>query len=186
MRFHSPVYARLKSVGFLFVVATLCGAAPDKAAPLFEALKTSASEQQSQALETRIALYWHARITPAVQLLLEHAAHAMAHQDNANAIADLDAALDLQPDQAELWRMHAEARFANGDSTGARDDLAQALSREPRCFPALADLSRFSEANGDYPRALQAWQRFLDIDPKAPDGAKRLDALQRKVAGQPL
>jgi predicted Zn-dependent protease len=164
----------------------LCGAAPDKAAPLFEALKTSTSEQRSEALETQIALYWRSQITPAVQMLLEQATLASAHQDNANAIADLDAALDLQPEQADLWRMHAEARFANGDTVGAQADLAQALSREPRCFPALADLSRMSEANNDFPNALAAWQRFLEIDPKAPNGTKRLEALQRKVAGQPL
>jgi tetratricopeptide (TPR) repeat protein len=166
-------------------VATDKGAS-DKVGPLFEALKTSTSEERSQALENQIALYWRSQITPAVQILLEQASLAAAHQDNANAIADLDAALDLQPEQADLWRLHAEARFANGDSHGALEDLAQALSREPRCFPALADLSRVSEADNDYPRALSAWQRFLEIDPKAPNGTKRLDALQRKVAGQPL
>jgi tetratricopeptide (TPR) repeat protein len=170
----------------LVCAALLGAAAPDKAAPLFEALKTSPSAQQAQALEIQIALYWRSQITPAVQILLEQAAKAMGHQDNANAIADLDAALDLQPEQADLWRLHAEARFANGDDTGALEDLAQALSREPRCFPALADLSRFAEAKDDYPRALEAWQRFLDIDPKAQNGAARLEALQRKVSGQPL
>ena len=168
-------------------MSVLLGAAgPDKAAPLFAALKSSPTSQQSQALEIQIALYWRSQITPAVQMLLEQASKAIAHQDTANAIADLDAALDLQPEQADLWRLHAEARFANGDEAGALADLAQALSREPRCFPALADLSRFAEAKDDYPQALAAWQRFLDIDPKAPNGATRLDALQRKVSGQPL
>jgi tetratricopeptide (TPR) repeat protein len=161
-------------------------AAPDRAAPLFEALKTSPTEQQSEALETQIALYWRSQITPAVQLLLEHASQAMAKQDRPTAIGDLDAALDLQPEQADLWRLHAEARFANGDDRGAYEDLAQALSREPRCFPALADLSRFAESRDDFPRALEAWQRFLEIDPKAPHAAGRLEALERKVAGQPL
>jgi tetratricopeptide (TPR) repeat protein len=162
------------------------GAAPDRAAPLLDALKNAPTEQQSQALEVQIELYWRSQITPAVQMLLEQAGKASGHQDNANAIADLDAALDLQPEQADLWRLHAEARFANGDETGALDDLAQALSREPRCFPALADLSRFAEVKNDYPKALEAWQRFLEIDPKAPHGAARLEALQRKVSGQPL
>ena len=170
----------------LFCLAVLGAAAPDKAAPLFEALKTAPSAQQAQALETQIALYWRAQITPAVQMLLEQASKAMGHQDNTNAIADLDAALDLQPEQADLWRLHAEARFANGDEAGALADLAQALSREPHCFPALADLSRFAEAKDDYPRALEAWQRFLEIDPKAPNGVARLNALERKVSGQPL
>jgi tetratricopeptide (TPR) repeat protein len=179
--------SRRRLAGALLAALSLIAAAPaDKAAPLLDALKTSSSEQRAQALEVQIELYWRSQITPAVQLLLEHASMEMGHQDRPGAIADLDAALDLQPDQADLWRLHAEARFANGDETGALEDLAQALSREPRCFPALADLSRFAEASNDYPRALEAWQHFLQVDPKAPHAAERLDALQRKVAGQPL
>jgi tetratricopeptide (TPR) repeat protein len=170
------------------VLAGLLGAgAPrDRLGPLFDQLKTATTEQQSQAAETQIALYWRSQITPAVQLLLEHATTAMAKQDRVTAIQDLDAALDLQPEQADLWRLHAEARFANGDEAGAYADIAQALSREPRCFPALADLSRFAESRNDNARALEAWKNFLRIDPKAPRGEARLEALQRKVSGEPL
>jgi tetratricopeptide (TPR) repeat protein len=165
----------------------LCAGAPaDRIGPLFDALKAAATEQQSEAIETRIALYWRSQITPAVQLLLEHASKAMSQQDRPTAIEDLDAALDLQPEQADLWRLHAEARFANGDEAGAFADIAQALSREPRCFPALADLSRFAESRKDNKRALEAWQSFLQIDPKAPHGQARLESLQRKETGEPL
>jgi tetratricopeptide (TPR) repeat protein len=162
------------------------GAPHDRLGPLFDQLKAATTEQQSKDVETQIALYWRSQITPAVQLLLEHATAAMARQDRVTAIQDLDAALDLQPDQADLWRLHAEARFANGDEAGAYADIAQALSREPRCFPALADLSRFAESRKDTKRALEAWQSFLRIDPKAPHGEARLEALQRKVSGEPL
>ncbi len=165
----------------------LCAGAPaDRIGPLFDALKSAPTEQQSEAIETKIALYWRSQITPAVQLLLEHASKAMTQQDRPTAIQDLDAALDLQPEQADLWRLHAEARFANGDEAGAFADIAQALSREPRCFPALSDLSHFAESRNDTKRALEAWQSFLQIDPKAPHGQARLEALQRKLSGEPL
>ena len=171
----------------IFPIALIAGAAaPDQAAPLLDALKNAPTEQQATALETQIALTWRTQITPAVQLLLEHAANATSRQDRKTAIADLDAALDLQPDQADLWRLHAEARFANGDDAGAYADIAQALKREPRCFLALTDLSRFAESRQDFPRALEAWQRFLQIDPKAAHGEGRLNALERKVSGEPL
>jgi len=171
----------------LALVALLIGAAaPDKSAPLFSALKTAPTEQQASALETQIQLYWRSQITPAVQLLLERAALATIHGDRKTAIEDLDAALDLQPEQADLWRLHAEARYANGDEMGAFADLAQALQRDPRCFPALADLSRFAEARDDFSRAAKAWQRLLDIDPNSPHGRARLEALQKKLNGQPL
>jgi tetratricopeptide (TPR) repeat protein len=172
--------------GALLALYLGAGAPADTAGSLLDALKAAPTEQQSAALETKIVLIWRARVTPAVQLLLDHATDAMEQQDRKTAMADLDAALDLQPEQADLWRLHAEARFANGDDAGALADLAQALSREPRLFPALEDLSRFAESRNDYPRALEAWQRFLDLDPKAAHGTARLEVLQRKVAGQPL
>ncbi len=164
----------------------LAAAAPDTVAVLLDRLHTAPTSQQAEALESQIAEAWHARISPSVQLLVDRSQQSLQRQDSRTAIGDLDAALDLQSDQAELWRLHAEARFANGDERGAIADLAQALAREPRCFPALADLSHFAEARHDFPRALDAWQKLLAVDPKVHQGAGRLATLQRKVSGQPL
>jgi tetratricopeptide (TPR) repeat protein len=161
--------AFLLAAGLFTALGPAAASPADKAAPLLDQLKTAPSAQQAERLEAQIATVWRAQISPAVQLLVDHALMSMGHQDRATALADLDAALDLQSDQAELWRLHAEARFANGDETGAFADLAQALSRDPRCFPALIDLSHYAEERNDYPRALQAWRK-----------------LQRKVSGQPL
>ena len=176
----------------LIAVTCLAGAAstptakPDAAAPLLDSLARAPTEQQAELLERQVGVAWHDAVSPAVRLLADRAVASLAHQDPRTAIADLDAALDLQPDQALLWRLHAEARDANGDERGAYADIAQALVREPRCFPALADLSHMAEAKGDNKRALKAWQRYLQIDPHAPRGAGRLDLLQRKVSGEAL
>ncbi len=168
-------------------VVLLAAAGPlDPAAPLLDALAHAPSAEQAQRLEGQILASWQARVTPSVELLVAHATDALSRQDRRAAIGDLDAALDLQSDQAELWRLHAEARLANGDEAGALADLAQAISREPRCFPALADLSRLAEQRGDFARALEAWQRLLVIDPHVHQGAARLALLQRKASGQPL
>jgi tetratricopeptide (TPR) repeat protein len=171
----------------LAALLLLAAGAPDnRAAALLDALKAAQSAEQAQQLEAQITAAWRAQITPAVQLLVTHALQAMQRGDQKTAIGDLDAALDLQADQPDLWRLHAEARFAAGDDRGATADLAQALSREPRCFTALADLSRFAESRNDYPRALEAWQRLLEIDPKVKQGEARLEKLQRKLSGQQL
>ncbi len=173
----------------LLACAILLAAAsppPDRTAPLLDALSHAPSEQQAGLLEQQITGAWQAAISPAVQLLTDRAMQSLAKQDPRTAIGDLDAALDLQPDQALLWRLHAEARYANGDDRGAYADLAQALSREPRCFPALADLSHMAEAKNDNQRALKAWQRYLTIDPHAPRGEAHLLVLERKVSGDAL
>ena len=168
------------------MVLAAAGLPQDKAAPLLDALAHAPSEQQAEILEQQIGQVWRQAISPAVQLLADRAMQSLAHQDPRTAIGDLDAALDLQPDLALLWQMHAEARYANGDDRGAYADLAQALSRDPRCFPALADLSHIAEAKGDNQRALKAWQRYLAIDPHAPRGEAHLLVLQRKVSGDAL
>ncbi len=176
----------MRRTGLLAAVLIGAAAPPDAVSPLLDQLRSAPTGEQAAALEQKIASAWRARITPSVQLLEDRAVQSLQKHDAATAIGDLDAALDLQPDQAELWRLHAEARFSGGDETGAFADLAQALSREPRCFPALADLSHFAEARHDYGRALGAWQKLLEIDPRVRQGEARLAALQRKVSGQPL
>ena len=150
-----------------------------------DSLKTASTEQQAVAIEARILAAWHAQLTPSVQLLVERADSEM-HQDKPkDAAADFNAAIELQPESADLWRRRAESRSALGDDRGAVADLAQALSREPRCFPALADLSQFAESRDDFKRALTAWQKLMDMDPKAAGGDVRLKRLQHKVMGQP-
>ncbi len=165
----------------------LCVAAAPQAAISadLDLLGQATTEQQAGALEERILAAWHAQLTPSVQLLVEKAMDEIHAGKSRDATADFDAAIALQPDSADLWRMRAEARYAAGDDQGAVADLAQALSREPRCFPALADLSHFAEGRQDFRRALQAWQKLMEIDPKVGQGAARLQRLQHKVLGQP-
>ncbi len=168
------------------IVLAAASPPPDKAAPLLDALARAPTEQQAEMLEQQISAAWLQAVSPAVQLLADRAMQSLAKQDPRTAIGDLDAALDLQPDQALLWRLHAEARYANGDDRGAYADLAQALAHEPRCFPALADLSHMAEAKNDNSRALKAWQQYLHVDPRAPRGEAHLLVLERKVSGDPL
>jgi tetratricopeptide (TPR) repeat protein len=177
---------RTKKLLSLAVICTVAAAPKDRATPLLDQLQGARTEQQAEALEQQISQTWQAAISPSVQLLTGRAMMSLAHQDNRTAIGDLDAALDLQPEQAILWRLHAEARFANNDTSGAYADLAQALAREPRCFQALVDLSHFAEAKKDYKRALDAWMALLALDPKTPHAATRRAILEQHVAGQAL
>jgi tetratricopeptide (TPR) repeat protein len=165
----------------------LAAAAPnDPAQPLLDALKQAPTPLQASALEAKIEAAWQATATPAVQLLVERAMGVLQHNGAKAAFDDLDAAVDLQPSLADLWRLRAQARFATGDEAGAAADLAQALLREPRCFPALADLSRIAESRKDFRDALDAWNKFMQVDPHAAGAEQRRDRLQRAVSGEPL
>jgi len=166
-------------------------APPDPAQPLLDALKQAPTPLQAATIEAAIEQAWRAMATPAVQLLVESAMAKLQHNDPKtggikSAVEDMDAAIDLQPGIADLWRLRAQVRFATGDEAGAAADLAQALSREPRCFPALADLSRMAEARHDYKDALLAWDKFLQVDPHAEGAQQRRARLQRQLSGEPL
>ena len=164
----------------------LCAAAPAQTDELLAALAVAPNQQAATAVEQRLMAAWHDQATPAVQLLMDHAMQAAASNHLKDALADSDAAIVLQPELADLWRRRAEARYAAGDENGAISDLAQALSREKRLVPAFADLSRYAEASGDSKRALAAWKKVLELDPKTEGGKKRLDRLQKKVNGEPI
>jgi len=170
----------------LLLALLLAAAAPEDINALLSALKSAPTEQQATMLEQRLIAAWHDQATPAVQILIEQAARKAAAAHAKDALADADAAIVLQPDLADLRRRRAELRYATGDEQGAIADLAQALSREPRLIPAWASLSLFAEARHDPKRALAAWQKVLELDPKTAHAATRLEMLQRKVNGQPI
>jgi tetratricopeptide (TPR) repeat protein len=173
----------------------LAAAAPEPTPPaalhsatdrLLAELKAAPDPQAAGALETKLQTVWQDQATPSVQILLDHATQQAQAGKLDDALADADAALTLQPDAAEVWRRRAEIRFAAGDDRGAFGDLAQALTREPRFIAAWADLSRFAEARHDPKRALAAWRKLLELDPKTDGGQKRLERLQHLVNGQPI
>ncbi len=168
------------------LVALLTAAAPPPIDPMLDALKVAPNPAIAGELEARIIDAWHNQATAAVQLLEDHAVADVHEGKFRDALADADAALILQPDIADLWRRRAEIRFILNDDEGAYSDLAQALTREKRDFPALAALSRFAEARKDNAKAIDAWKKFLEIDPQAPKGQERLKTLQTKLQGQAL
>jgi tetratricopeptide (TPR) repeat protein len=164
----------------------LGAAAPVDTSPLFAALLNAPSTASAEMVEAKLQAVWHDQATPSVQLLIDQASEKIMTGHAKDALADCEAAVVLQPDLADLWRRRAEARMALGDEAGATADLAQALSREPRLLPALVDLSQLAEAQHNYPQALKAWQKVLELDPKTAKGQARLDRLRRRVNGEPI
>ncbi len=151
---------------------------------LFSALKAAPSEDAAGVVEARILDTWVQQATPAVRLLLARGYRDLGHNAASDAFDSYDAATTLQPEVAEAWHGRAMARFSLGDATGAIRDIEQALSREPRDFAALADLSRVAEAQGNWKGALAAWRKVLDFAPHTPGGETRLRELEHKANGE--
>lgn len=150
------------------------------------ALGKAPDEQFAGALESRIRAQWLEQASPAIKLLLARAQRNLMAGAGGEALADFDAALDLDPNLVEGWRGRAQARAQSGDAQGAVRDLQEVLRREPRHFAALQDLSRMAEQRGDWRGALAAWQKVLEVSPHTPNGQPRLQDLRRRALGEAL
>lgn len=149
-------------------------------------LAGATNPDMARRTEQLISQLWLKSGGPAVALLLAKATRALQAGQAMEAVADLDAALVLEPDLIEGFALRAEARFEAGDYNGAVRDIQQALQREPRHFGVWRSLSRFAEARGDLAGALAAWRKLLEIDPQTSEAQARLLELTRKVEGQAL
>jgi tetratricopeptide (TPR) repeat protein len=151
---------------------------------LLGALQTAPSEEIAGPLEQQIRQLWLNAGSPAVTLLMSRGLREMkadAHQD---AIEDFSDAITLDPTIAEAYHQRAIARFASGDTPGAVADIQATLQREPRSFPAFETLAEIAEARKDWKGAYKAWQKVMEIDPKAPGGQERLKDLRRHALGE--
>lgn len=151
---------------------------------LYAHLQAATSRAQAETVENQIVEQAGHTVSPTAGVLLD-AAHAEQANDQPNkAIADLGAAIDLQPELGPLWRERGIARFRAGDLAGADADLGRAIDIDRRDFLAWSTLSLVLEHQGNLPGALAAWQRVLTIDPHAADAQHRLDTLTRKAQGE--
>ena len=148
------------------------------------ALRVAPDERTAGQLETEIKGRWQAAASPAVKLLLSRAMRELGENAPGDAVDSFDAALDLSPDLLEAWRGRALARAQMGDVAGAVRDLQEAVRREPRDFAAFQELSHIAEAKGDLDGAILAWRKVLELDPRSPEGAAHMRALQRLRLGQ--
>lgn len=117
-------------------------------------------------------------------MLLDGAHAASAAGDHERAVADLDSAIDLQPELGSLWRERGIAKLRAGDAKGAASDLGHAIDLDPRDFLAWTTLSLALEASGNATGAYAAWQKVIAIDPHAANAEGRLDTLRRKALGE--
>lgn len=157
--------------------------AEQKLDQLFGLLKVAPDETTAAAVESAIEGQWFLAASPAIRLLLSRGAREIGEGSPGDAVADYDAALDLDGNLVAAWQGRATARWRAGDAAGAEHDIEETMKREPREFAALQDLSHIAEQRGDFKGAYAAWIRAMELDPKTPGGADREKDLKRRAFG---
>jgi tetratricopeptide (TPR) repeat protein len=182
------------TLALLLCVLLLCGS-PAVAQPrpdpktvelgqLLDGLALAPSEELAARMEQRIGQLWLQAGGPTAAMLMSRGQRNLQTGQADDAVADLDAALALEPDLADAYARRGMARYETGDVSGAIRDLQETLRREPRHFMALKTLSRIAEAQGNWAGALAAWKRLLEIDPRTQGAQSRLRELTIHVEGE--
>lgn len=96
----------------------------------------------------------------------------------ADAVRAYDKLTQLVPDEAQLWADYADAQaMANGQSLAGKPAalLDKALAVDPNNAKALALAGTAAMERGDYPAAIQHWEKLLKLMPKDSEDAKMVE-----------
>ena len=145
----------------------------------------AATADQAATVADRIEALRMAALVPTARLLLNRTRRELADSRMRDALDDVDDAIELQPDQALLWRQRALVHAAQGDNDAAVADLGGALSRDPGDVASWSALSDVETERSQPRQALEAWEHVLQLDPAIADGAARLRHLHRRMVGDP-
>lgn len=180
----SQVMTKLTQILKLIATAVLLfplyfgpAAAESTEAELLEALQAS-SESEARRLERELALIWDRSGSASMDLLLKRGREAMEDENTLRAIEHFSALTDHAPEFAEGWHARATAYFRAGLYGPALDDLQRALALNPNNYNAIFGLGVMFQEFGDLPRAVQAFDRTLELNPHhepATEARKRLE-----------
>lgn len=153
---------------------------------LFKRLQAAADPEEAQGVADAIERIWLQSRSDTAELLMQRALASIQGQHYPLALSLLDKVVVLEPDWAEAWNQRATARFLADDSDGAMADIDQVMKLEPRHFGALAGMGLILQRAGLDERALQIFNKALEIYPLQPDLQKTIEKLKLEIEGRDI
>jgi tetratricopeptide (TPR) repeat protein len=153
---------------------------------LFAKLKQAPDAESASVTSRAIQQRWSHSGSDTADLLMERADAALAGGDRPLAIEILDRLIAIDPDWAEAWNRRATVFFLEDDLSRSAADIQEVLAREPRHFGALMGLGGILERIGDDHKALEAYERVLDVYPLLPSAQKAVERLKTHFKEVPI
>ena len=154
-------------------------------AELYAYLATATDEEVAKRTASAVEHVWHAASSDTVRLLLDRASKAAQDKQMPVALKLFDRAVQLAPDNPEVFARRASVFYAETDLTNAMGDLRRVLALDPNHYKALDGLAQILKDTERKKAALEVFRRLYQVHPFYPGAKSALDELQREVEGQP-
>ena len=160
-------------------------AGPDKKLDNFFAeLKRERNEKAAERIAGRINEEWNRSGSAIIDLMMMWSKTAMEGEKFDVALDFLDQVVTISPAYAEGWNRRATVHFMMHNYSKTMSDINRTLTLEPRHFGALAGMAQIMENTGRKQRALNAWQRVLEIYPMMRSAQNEVATLSEELAGE--
>jgi tetratricopeptide (TPR) repeat protein len=153
---------------------------------LLERLQNAEDEREAQTAAAALFRLWAQSGSDTVDLLAARAMAAEAAGAPALAKSILDYIVALSPRWPDGFVRRARVLAAEGDVSGALEDLETAARLDPKRFDALEALGALSEKSGQKKRALDAYRKALEISPRNEALQKTEQRLRIEVEGRDI
>lgn len=156
---------------------------------LFAKLQTATDPMAIQSLEAAIWEQWVlAPEGPKRELMMRGIAEMQQRQFR-QSIETFTQLIAAAPDLSEAWNKRATAYWLMGNFKASLSDICETLKREPRHFGAYSGLGMIRAEQGEYGRAVAAFELARRYNPHIPgiaDEIERMKALGGDTPADPL
>jgi tetratricopeptide (TPR) repeat protein len=163
---------------------------PQKRAKLlrdhYAQLASAADEAEAKTHADAIQRLWAMPASDTVAVLMDRATRAANDKRFDLALNLMGVAVELAPDQAEVWNRRAYIHYLENDIGRAIADLRRTVALDPSHFKALEALGQILKEVGEKKGALAVYRRLLEVHPFWEGGEQAISELEREVEGQSL
>lgn len=153
---------------------------------LFKHLGAASDPEEAKGYADAIQHVWLQSQSDTANLIMQRAMLASRMKNYPLALTLLDKLVAFEPLWAEAWNQRATVRFLSRDFDGAMADIDKVMKLEPRHFGALTGMGVILQQEGLDKRALQVFNKALEIYPAQPDLKDTVDKLTLDVNGRDI
>ncbi len=148
---------------------------------LFTQLKNVTSSEASMELEHRIWAHWLEAPDRNAATLLSQVSKAMSAGRLDIALSLSNQLIDSAPGFAEAWNKRATIHFLLGQDADSVADIRETVKLEPNHFGAISGLGLIFLRGQNFPAALEAFEKVLQISPASSNAKRSVERVRREM-----